>query len=175
MERANIIPHYTARNLLNSPGILGLRRPNNGTAGERRLGRAGWPRLLTWNQRPALTSTRPVFHPALPAAPRDHTKPWCIEVVGDSLQRLLWVTRRIWVIKEHRESPGWQKPDRQLHSQAGEDVIFSVSLSRESQTFFFLSVRLIWNVITCGWEGADSFKKQITEIWKGDSQHFVRL
>lgn len=72
MERANIIPHYTARNLLDSTGILGLGRPNNGTAGEQRLGRAGWPRLLTWNQRPALTSTRPVFHPALPAAPQDH-------------------------------------------------------------------------------------------------------
>lgn len=127
MERANIIPRYTVRNLLDSTGILGLGRPNNGTAGERRLGRAGWPRLLTGNQHPALTSTRPVSYPALPAAPQDCTKPWCSRGL---------VTEA--VVSNTQESPGWQKPDRELHSDAGEDVIFSVSLSRESQTFFFL-------------------------------------
>lgn len=53
--------HYAARNLLDSTGILVLGSQTMGPAGEERLGRASWPRLLTSDQRPSPTSARPIF------------------------------------------------------------------------------------------------------------------
>lgn len=53
--------HYAARNLLDSTGILLLASQTMGPAGEDRLGRASWARLLTSDQRPSPTSSRPFF------------------------------------------------------------------------------------------------------------------
>lgn len=174
IEAANIIPHYTVRNLLDSTGILELRSQTIGLC--TRNGWAGRTGLDFWR----LTNAQLYLHtPCFPT-----NTPSCAKASHETLlqpnQRGLitvasWVKLRIWL----KRSPGvsWmteqhKNPVREIYLTSGgwegggRCFPFGVCFERESQTGNWSdSRRWIWFVITSGGEGMTHF----SESWLWES------